>query len=282
MDLPIDVWRHVISYNNPESGMMLKNKDRNKLTPNYVCMYNTPKQTKLEYIKSNYKNGDIINIYDDKRDTWLLGVIVDMNPTRVAKKSHHYKLSYVSVIHDNKNNKHLRNLNYVLRFKRIINKHHSYNFLKYNVKCVYANQVEDKHRILNINTTCISKYTKSPDTFNDLSNLKQYDIINILYHDSNSIGSFNDQLRNGRRIHRKVIVYTGDGRCMEYSEFLEYENPRGIKSHFIEKYNKNVICFDVLNDKDKNDCFDNLVLNKDLFDKRVIKDQEQYYRRRLK
>ena len=275
MDLPIDVWRHIISYNNPVSGMMLKNKDRDKLTPNYVCMYNTPKQTKLEYIKSNYKNGDIINIYDDKRDSWLLGVIVDMNPTRVAKRSHHYKLSYVSVIADDKTNRLIYN-------KKFNGKYYHYNFLKYNVKCVYANQVADKHKTININTTRINKYINSPDTFNDLSNLKQYDIINILYHYGNNIGSFNEQLCSERRIHRKLIVYTGDGRCMSYSEFLEYENPRGIKSHFIEKYKKNVICFDVLNEKDKIDCFDNLELNKDLFDKRVIKDQEQYYRRRLK
>ena len=277
MDLPIDVWRHVISYNNPESGMMLKNKDRNKLTLNYLCMYNS-KQTKLEYIKSNYKVDDIINIYDDKRKKWLLGIIVDMNPTRVAKKSHHYKLSYVSVIADEKNNEHLRAFNLLCRFDKIINKNHSYNFLKYNVKCAYANQVADKHKILNINTTRISKYTESPDIFNDLSNLKQYDMIFMYYHISNNTQSFNDELRHKERIYQKTIVYTGDGRCMDYSEFLEYENPRGIKSHDINKYNKNMLMFNVLSDKARVKHFANI----ELFNKRVIKDQEQYYRRRLK
>ena len=271
MDLPIDVWRHVISYNNPESGMMLKNKDRDKITTNYVCMYNTPKQTKLEYIKSNYKNGDIINIYDDKRDTWLLGVIVDMNPTRVAKQSHHYKLSYVSVIADTKNNGLIEN-------RKFNGKSYRYNFLKYNVKCAYANQVADKHKILNINTTRISKYTESPDIFNDLSNLKQYDMIFMYYHISNNTQSFNDELRHKERIYQKTIVYTGDGRCMDYSEFLEYENPRGIKSHDINKYNKNMLMFNVLSDKARVKHFANI----ELFNKRVIKDQEQYYRRRLK
>ena len=288
MDLPIDVWRHVISYNNPESGMMLKNKDRNKLTHNCVCMYN---QTNIEYIKSNYKNGDIINIYDDKREKWLLGVIVDMNPYRLAKQSHQYKISYVSVIADAKNNKLLERE----RFKLI---GYKYNFLKYNVVRVYANQVEDKHKLLNIKTTRIRKYNESPDVSlssrykERLSNLKLYDLIMINYHTSNNINSFNEQLRTGKRTYIKFIVYTGDGRCMTYKEFLEYENPRGIKSHDINIYTKNIMYFSVMDESNKNELsegyfFNDIVYkdclyNEDKYKARILKDQEQYYRRRLK
>jgi len=273
MNIPTDLWRHIISYNNPESDKMLNRKDRNKLTNNYVCMYN---QTRMEYIKSNYKVGDIIRINDANR----LGVIVDMNPTRLAKKSHHYKLSYVSVARDIKNNNILErdyNCDFDDREEYDCGRY-EYNFLKYNVKCVYANQVEDKHRILNLNVNNIRKY-KFNDTIFDLSHIKQYDIVKFAYHTGNNINSFNEQLRTGKRIYRTVIVYTGEGRCMKYNDFLEYENLRGIKSHAFSFYNKNVMRCKVVKDDINTNSSTYLTPQ---FEARVLKDREQYYRRRLK
>lgn len=281
MDLPIDVWRHIISYNNPESDAMLRDKYRDKITHNCVCMYN---QTNIEYIKSNFKRGDIVFINDNK-----LGVIVDMKPTRLAKKSYQYKISYVSVIADARQNKLL-----TLKHNQLDNrlKNYNYTFLKYNVVRVYANQVEDKHKLLNLKTNRIRKYDKSPDNpliplyQNKFDNLKQYDIVKIHYHDSNNINTFNQQLKNGVRIKSVIIVYTGDGRCMTYKDFLEYENPRGIKSHDINRYTKNIMYFRVM-DEYYNGTYDDMMdmeclYKNNRYKMRVIKDQEQYYRRRLK
>ena len=278
MNLPIDVWRHIISFNNPESDMMLKNKDINKLTPYYVCMYNSPKQTKLEYIKSSYKVDDIIEIYNQSGFI-TYAVIINMNPTNMAPKSHTWKLLYKELVIDEmKNWKLTKFIN-----ENDVDKSYKYNFFTYKPRC--PNEINCNHRpcvdkLVNLNTHRIKKYKQPNINSYKTPEIKQYDIIKITQVISNH---FHLDYYDRNAINTQFIVYTGEWRCMNYNDFLEYENPRGIKSrHFNNTIGRTHNCLEyvVLDSKMLNEFFKDE--NRDKYKARILKDEEQYYRRRLK
>ena len=143
------------------------------------------------------------------------------------------------------------------------------------------NQSKCIPKFLSLTNHHIKKYIQPAVNSYKIPEIKQYDIVKITQVKDNNYQINENVYKNP--INTDFIVYTGDDRSMSYNDFLEYENPRGIKSQYFNNDSSRTtraLEFIVLNDDMLNRFFK--YKNRDEFKARVIKDQEQYYRRRLK
>ena len=62
MNLPTDILRNIVSFNNPKLEIMVKDKSRNEVTSNYLCMCNDNPPTRINYTKKHFAKNDIIKV----------------------------------------------------------------------------------------------------------------------------------------------------------------------------------------------------------------------------
>lgn len=94
--LPNEIMREIIRFNNPNVDKMLIGKDRGKIDINLLCMYNILTPTRIEYVKSHFKDDDIIKIYDKQNKFIHHGIICCMlhKPNTNHKRSYKWKIIY--------------------------------------------------------------------------------------------------------------------------------------------------------------------------------------------
>ena len=237
MNLPTDILRHVISFNNNKLERMVKDKSRNEITDNYLCMCNTIPPTEEHYINSIIKNGDIIELYSKKSGKFITyGMIRDYIDQR--RKYRHLKFKgYIDMIVRNGNNTERR-------FMGINPAYVYYQFKNPRASSDYSKMISFKKFKVKIPSK-IDKYTiKDYQNQLKVDDLNLYDIIRTPYY--------------GFKPEYSYQVYLGDGMSMNYNNFILMKfythcsnggvrkNANGHLSYYLVNNSKDVVLKDYL------------------------------------
>tara|TARA_R110000737_G_scaffold20313_2_gene38644 strand:- start:831 stop:1988 length:1158 start_codon:yes stop_codon:yes gene_type:complete len=214
MNLPTDILRNIVSFNNPKLEIMVKDKSRNEVTSNYLCMCNDNPPTRINYTKKHFAKNDIIKVMSGTKFI-SYGMIIDMlhqpipnvyglyqlcGSKWVAKLSNSYKLLYLPL-------------------------NTEYHFIN-GVKTIECFKPPFKAKELNLRTYQIENSLK--ECCNDIfmMNIKLYDVV-FCYKNTDTYNRdwcHNSHLKTftyvGDMAIGMYLVYMGDDIFVSYDDFL--------------------------------------------------------------
>lgn len=204
MNLPTDILRNIVSFNNPKLEIMVKDKSRNEVTNNYLCMCNDIPLSQLAriiYTKKHFAKNDIIKVMNGNKFI-SYGMIIDMlhqpipntftrtNNNVVAKNSYSWKLLYTPLVTED-------------------------HFIN-GVKTIECFKPTFKSVELSLKVYSIVNYLK--ESCNDIFmiNIKLYDVV-CCYKNINNYSNWCSNIKPSKT----YLVYMGDELFVSYRDFLK-------------------------------------------------------------